>query len=413
MKSQRQQNRNQGAILLLVLGMIMLLSSLVVIFLKNLSQEMQVKSQLAGDAELKHYAYNALNVTWSGLEEILAVRRGLFSPLQGWPRVLEISRMEVPQGISINVNIEDESGKIALNNNQDKKLLMGLFGLFGNSFEAQELMQAYLQWLRRKPVEVGLIVTLQAQERSKENATKVEEKNNGKANNNVEKRSNNGKQRLSTGLNNYQQLAEIEVFRKRFFEGKEHRKDLALLKKCTTLWGTTPVNINTASLDVLKCLNKAYPMDLEQLANFLGKSEQFRGKAKYYKSLREINDKGHANFTIDKNVASGKTDKKDKQNALVGEINKSIGVNARTLLVEVEVKKADVSFLLSAIFNVCGSQPANSMNPSANSVKKESAAQKNTLTDNDKTLYNQTTQFNKIKGVGLDLVLMKEGRIEW
>ncbi|MDR0393280.1 MAG: general secretion pathway protein GspK [Puniceicoccales bacterium] len=397
--SYRSQLRHpmSGAILLMVLGLLMLLSFLVVVFLKNLTQDIKIHVQLLGSTDLKHHAYNGLNVVWTGLEEILEIHGDLFSPLQGWDKVISTSKIKVPEGIQLKVHIEDESGKIPLNN-PDKRLLLNLLSLFGDYLDSQTLTQSYLQWLRRKPMEVTLMENRTLLETLSQKEKATDEKSAGE-NKNASEDSHGNKPPgifLPTCLNSYQQLAEIESFQKRFFNKGSFCDDtLKRLKECTTLLGSLPINVNTAPKDVWVCLSKIFSIDLEQVENFMGKTEQSQGRGKYYKSIAEINKRGHGNLKLGQHSSEKKKD--DTQPNFV---EKFMGVSARILKVEVEVLRADVSYILTAIFKV----------DKTPMQRQESKQQAKSLTNKGKNNYSKGKHVQR-RGA-LKLVTLQEGRWE-
>jgi type II secretory pathway component PulK len=383
----------------MVLGLLMLLSFLVVVFFKNLTQDIKVHAQLLDNADLKHHAYNGLNVVWTGLEEILEVHRDLFSPLQGWDKVISTSKIEVPEGVQLKVRIEDESGKIPLNN-PDKRLLLNLFNLFGDYLDSQALMQSYLQWLRRKPTKVTLMenrTMLPGSSSQKKNAA---DKKAVAENKNKPEDAHGNKPPgvfLPTCLNNYQQLAEIESFQKRFFNKGSFCDDtLKRLKECTTLLGSLPININTAPKDVWACLSKVFSIDLEQVENFIGKTKQSQSRGRYYKNIAEINKRGHGNLKLGQHSSEN-----EKANTSHDVAEKFIGVSARMLKVEVEVLRADVSYTLTAIFKV----------NKASVQEKEDKQPVKPLTNKKEESYNKNKPVQN-NGASLVLIALQEGRWE-
>jgi type II secretory pathway component PulK len=386
-----------GAILLMVLGLLMLLSFLVVIFLKNLTQDIKVRAQLLSSADLKHHAYNGLNVVWTGLEEILEIHGDLFSPLQGWDKIISISKIKVPKGIQLKVHIEDESGRVPLNN-PDKRLLLNLFNLFGDYLDSQALTQSYLQWLCRKPMEITLMENRILPGTSSQKEKVTEKETVGESKNASEDPHENKPPGvfLPTCLNNYQQLSEIESFQKRFFSKGSFCDDtLKRLKKCTTLFGSLPINVNTAPKDVWVCLSKIFSIDLEQVENFMGKTEQSQSRGKYYRSIAEINKRGHGNLKLEQHSSE-----KKKDNTQHNFVEKFMGVSARILKVEVEVLHADVSYILTAIFKV-NKTPMQ---------KQESKQQAKSLTTKGKNNYSKEKHVQR--GGVLKLVTLQEGRWE-
>ena len=81
------KHKTKGAVLIFVLGMLMALSGLVCVFVSSVIQEVLLKLQIQGKGDLKHYAQNAFNAVWCGLEDALR-KDELCSPLQGWNQII-------------------------------------------------------------------------------------------------------------------------------------------------------------------------------------------------------------------------------------------------------------------------------------------------------------------------------------
>ena len=109
------RKHRSGSILVMVLGILMILSIIVTSFLKNLSQEMQLKLQLEGKSDLRHEAYNVLEVVRCQLEQMLANN-------DDPQKAASVQRMRLSSTVKAEVTIIDESGKIPLNHSDEKQL---------------------------------------------------------------------------------------------------------------------------------------------------------------------------------------------------------------------------------------------------------------------------------------------------
>ena len=343
------QNRLSGSILVMVLGILMILSVIVTSFLKNLSQEMQLKLQLEGKSDLRHEAYNALEVVRCQLEQMLANN-------DDPQKAASVQRMRLPGTVKAEVTIIDESGKIPLNHS-DEKQLIDLFRLFGDMWEAKALAQEYTKWLKEKPVVCTLIeknpLATAAPDDGKDKNKKEKDKKDdeetsdegGDGEEKKKKSDDAGKPTFPKGLNNYLQLAEINKFRALFFdkEGKPN-KQLKRLAACTSLYSDWPININAASRDVLAVVGKRVSLDADAVLQHLGVDQKNAKEKHRYKNLQEIDALGHGH------TASSSEDGEGKKK---GNAEKILTTKLTLLTVGLSLKDGGISFALQARFKVC------------------------------------------------------------
>ena len=349
MKSFRTK-RISGSILVMVLGILMILSVIVTSFLKNLSQEMQLKLQLEGKPDLRHEAYNALEVVRCQLEQMLANN-------DDPQKAASVQRMRLPGTVKAEVTIIDESGKIPLNHS-DEKQLIDLFRLFGDMWEAKALAQEYTKWLKEKPVVCTLIdknplSTATSDDGKSKNKKEKEKKEDdetsdesSKDEGGEKKKSDDaGKPTFPKGLNNYLQLAEINKFRALFFdkEGKPN-KQLKRLAACTSLYSDWPININAASRDVLAVVGKRVSLDADAVLQHLGVGEKNPKEKHRYKNLQEIDALGHGH------TASSSEDGEGKKK---GSAEKILTTKPTLLTVKLSLKDGGISFALQVRFKIC------------------------------------------------------------
>lgn len=338
-----------GSILVMILGILMILSVIVTSFLKNLSQEMQLKIQLEGKSDLRHEAYNVLEVVRCQLEQLLANN-------DDPQKATSVQRMRLPSYIKADVKIIDESGKIPLNHS-DEKQLIDLFRLFGDMFEAKALAQEYTKWLKEKPVVCTLIekdplssTSADAKEKPKKEKEKKEDDEMSDESSEDEggekkKATDAEKPTFPKGLNDYLQLREINKFRALFFdkEGKPN-KQLKRLAACTSLYSDWPININAASRDVLSVVGKKVSLDADAILRHLGVDEKNPKEKHRYKSLQEIDALGHGQTGASPEASEEKSKKQD--------VGKILTTNPTLLTVKLYLQEGGVSFALQARLRV-------------------------------------------------------------
>lgn len=344
------RKHRSGSILVMVLGILMILSVIVTSFLKNLSQEMQLKLQLEGKSDLRHEAYNVLEVVRCQLEQMLANN-------DDPQKAASVQRMRLPSTVKAEVAIIDESGKIPLNHS-DEKQLTDLFRLFGDMWEAKALAQEYTKWLKEKPVVCTLIdknpLAAATSDGGKEKSKKDKEEKKddedtsdegGDGEEKKKKSDDAGKPTFPKGLNNYLQLAEINKFRALFFdkEGKPN-KQLKRLTACTSLYSDWPININAASRDVLAVVGKRVSLDADAVLQHLGVDQKNAKEKHRYKNLQEIDALGHGH------TASSLEDGEGKKK---GSAEKILTTKPTLLTVRLSLKDGGISFALQARFKVC------------------------------------------------------------
>lgn len=348
----RNKKNSHGAVLLLVLGMLMVLSIIVSLFLNDVMRDTFMRIQLQGKDVLRHHAYNVLESLMGRLEHDTLCDNTInfqYFSLTNLPTNL-------PESIKINVSLTDESGKIPLNHTTQKKL-KALFCLFGDHWDGQAFMQEYWKWLSRKDASVNLI---------EENHWPLQNKRIIQARTKIDETSKNeteNKIKFPKMLLSYDQLREIDKFRAFFFDEKgQPNQHMERLKACSSLWNTGKVNINSASKEVLDILSKNFPLDLDKIENHLGLTETSANNPQLYKSLQEMNELGHANFTLTAKKEDISTNKKEnasnaKRTTVTQEQATSyLTVQPHTICACISIEEADLSFQLNALIEISVSE---------------------------------------------------------
>ena len=339
------RRRISGSILVMVLGVLMILSIIVTSFLKDLSQDLQLRLQLEGKPDLRHEAYNVLEVVRCQLEQALANN-------DDPQKAASVRNMRLPKTVKVQVQLIDESGKIPLNHS-DEKQLTDLFRLFGDMWEAKSLAHEYTEWLKQKPVPCTLIdknplAAIPADEKEKSNKGKKEEtgKDKGSEKEIGEKKpSDSGKPTFPKGLNDYLQLKEINKFRALFFdkEGKPNQQ-LKRLAACTSLYSDYPININAASRDVLSVIGKRFSLDTDAIVRHLGIGKRDPKERHRYKNLQEIDALGHGQVAS----AAGSSEGKNKKDGT----EKILTTTPTLLSLKLSLEAGNISFWLQVRLRV-------------------------------------------------------------
>ena len=247
----KQKRSRKGAILIATLGLILLMTILVVEFLKLSFSELKRLSLEADQDELRAYAYSSLEITLAVLAEIKTLDGGLFTPAQGWGTPLAYAAVEFPEDIKVQVRIEDLSGKVPLSLRTDPTILNTFFEKLGfSSSDANTLTDSLLDW--------------------------VDEDDNARLNgaeSSYYERKDPPYKPTNEPLTNYEELHYIQGFEELFFdENSVPNEAFAKLKDNTTLAGTGPINVNTASPIVLEVLEDVANIDRQSI---LDKREQY------------------------------------------------------------------------------------------------------------------------------------------
>lgn len=146
---QTSAGRRRGSVIVFVLGLITLTAFLLSQFIERSLTEMLVESRARQADRLRAEAHSALEASLAVLADYQAMDDGLRSPVQGWGLPLAGLDFVAREGRIIQVEIEDESGRISLPRLAGSELaaLGRQFGL--KEEEASRLADAMLAWTRR------------------------------------------------------------------------------------------------------------------------------------------------------------------------------------------------------------------------------------------------------------------------
>lgn len=110
----RSLRRRDGLILVAVLGFVFLMAVFVTQFMELATRQMRMRAIELSRTDLRTTAYSALEVTLAVMAEFQEIDDGLHRPSQGWGNPIEYAELAWPEGVTIRVSIEDETGRIPL-----------------------------------------------------------------------------------------------------------------------------------------------------------------------------------------------------------------------------------------------------------------------------------------------------------
>ncbi len=318
--------------LIMVLGMLMLMSMIVSLFLNDVMEASYLRIQLSGKTQLRHQAYNALNYVICQIEQSLD-NSLQFNDLKGGKQEIKLKGFD---SVNVYVQLFDESGKYPLNKSKlSQRDLKPLFCLFGDIWDGQLLAQSYLNWLKRKPIESQLI----DQDNWNTIVKKIESDLKNKPDQEAAK--NRHKHFFPCCLNTYEQLKEIDKFREIFFDKKGNSNEkMEQLKQCSSMYNVGKININSVNKDTLEALSKNYSLDLDQMENYLGLLEEHKSEPKFYQTLKEINKLGHGELFF-----KTRTDRDLNQI----DCRDMLSVEPNTIRIIIIAEEVDSSFLLRVV----------------------------------------------------------------
>ena len=154
LKATRRTKGPSGSVLVFVLGLVVMLSVLALRLMDETVREIQHVSQFHRRDDLRIHAYSAFEIAVGTLSEWKEIKKTLYAPAQGWGDPMKYSEIEPPEGISWEVEIEVENGKLPLDQlRKDPKLLASLFETMSDEDndpirydDSLEYADAFLDW---------------------------------------------------------------------------------------------------------------------------------------------------------------------------------------------------------------------------------------------------------------------------
>lgn len=131
----------------MILVLIAMASYVLVRFIERAAIEVQGEGYYVERAYLRLEAWSMMEVAVAVLADVREIDGSLYSPAQGWQNPLEYARVSPPEGLNVQFEFLDESGKMGINQVDEDSLFL-LFDEMGFDLDAsQELTDSLLDWI--------------------------------------------------------------------------------------------------------------------------------------------------------------------------------------------------------------------------------------------------------------------------
>jgi len=143
------RRRRDGSVLVAVLAIILLLTFIITRFMEEAVEDLEYRAIFNEPADVRSFTYSMLEVALATVHEVALIDEGkLYAPEQGWADPLSYAGVEVPNGWEVQIQLQDESGKLPLNTMDEATLNRMLEESFDFDFgTARELSSMLLDWI--------------------------------------------------------------------------------------------------------------------------------------------------------------------------------------------------------------------------------------------------------------------------
>ena len=153
--SDRSGKEQRGSVVIFVLGVILLTSFLLTRLMDRAAVELAAESKASSRTGMRQEAYSALESSLAVIADYAAVDNGLHAVEQGWARPLELMNYQPSAGNSVEVAVEDETGKLSLPV-ADETVLRGYLDAIGCPVTSlDDLVDALLVWTKADHIPAG------------------------------------------------------------------------------------------------------------------------------------------------------------------------------------------------------------------------------------------------------------------
>ncbi|MDQ8207414.1 type II secretion system protein GspK [Coraliomargarita sp. SDUM461003] len=142
-------DHQRGSVLVAVLAITLLLSFIITRFIDEAIEDLEYRAIFNEPADVRSFSYSMLEVALASIQEVALIDDGkLFAPEQGWADPIEYAGITVPNGWQVDIQIQDESGKLPINTMSEEMLNRMLEESFDFDFgTARELSSMLLDWI--------------------------------------------------------------------------------------------------------------------------------------------------------------------------------------------------------------------------------------------------------------------------
>jgi hypothetical protein len=324
---------NSGSVIIVVLLFVVLLSFIVVAFMEEAVSQIRYFSLFHQKDDLRVEAYSALETSLAVINEFREVEGSLWGPAQGWGNPLSYTDLAWPEGVGISVRFTDESGKFAF---QDLTYETWLEIFRAQGFDlgvAEELADCLLDWTDEDDLK----------------------RLNGFDGEDYESLD-LGYKPANGPIESFEEVLLIPAFQEHYLD--EEGIPLPLWnewKQAISLEGRGPVNLNSAAPLVRATLVEMGVLDPYALESWENGADGIAG-TEDDRLLRNLGESG----------------------VLMGESSNLVSSEIRQLKIEIETTRGDARFLLTALVQWTGANPAaNQGSPSPEESTEETNADAN------------------------------------
>ncbi len=135
--------------LVAVLAIIMLLTFIITRFMEEAVDDLEYRAIFNEPADVRSFTYSMLEVSLAAIHEVALIDEGkLYAPDQEWADPIGYTGIEIPNGWEVDIQIQDESGKLPLNTMEEPMLNRMLEESFDFDFgTSRELSSMLLDWI--------------------------------------------------------------------------------------------------------------------------------------------------------------------------------------------------------------------------------------------------------------------------
>ncbi len=304
------RHRRRGSIIVAVLAFIVLFSFIVLAFQQEALSKIRYSGLFQHRDDLRAQAFSTLEATLAVINALREIDGGLYAPVQGWGNPRRFLDLPEEDGIRLSVTVTDESGRIPLRDVEYETLIRVFEYLELDMLEGQTLADTLLDWMDEDD---------EARIRGFDGDDYL--------------RLNPPYRPRNAPLRTWDELELVYGYRDAFWDEDGNAKpQLRRFRNLFSLDHTDPVNVNTASQDVLAVLHELNAVDAYMIQDYRAGADGQLGTAED----RPIRSRDELFFPTRSRLA---------------------GYESSLLRVEVEARRGEARFLLSALVRWRGADP--------------------------------------------------------
>lgn len=142
-----QSSAHRGSVLVAVLGMLFIASIMITVIIERAVRDIAYRGIHDNRPDLHREAYSALMAGMAALAEIKNFDGKLYGPQQGWARALREVDYTPSNGYEVDIKIQDESGKLPLNESSAVQLRALLVAMDISDFDIDQMLDALFDWM--------------------------------------------------------------------------------------------------------------------------------------------------------------------------------------------------------------------------------------------------------------------------